>query len=388
MGAFEQYEILKGQESDINEHLPVLYKYAKECDHVTEFGVRGIVSTWALLAPHPKRLVSYDIRHPRQFRGNLQAVYDNRGDTDYSFIIGNTLDVDIEPTDLLFIDTWHTYKQLKAELERHFSKVRKYILLHDTETFGTVGEDDGEGLSKAIEEFLSDNPDWKVKEKLSNNNGLTVIERREEDGYSVIIPTMWRSELIQKMLLKYDDCDLVKEVIIIDNDPGKTPDLSIYRKAIPYSKGTNIYVNPAWNWGVQLAGHKIILANDDILIEGLDLVLRSISESDFDIVGAGIRPDPHGLRIKEISTFPANSYGCFMYVRNYVSVPDQIKMWYGDDIQFYHSKKRGMLMNFGITTRKSTTIDSDKAYFRGVIGKNDIAEYKRLVSEGAIPRVI
>ena len=388
MGAFEQYEILKGQESDINEHLPVLYKYAKECDHVTEFGVRGIVSTWAFLAPHPKRLVSYDIRHPRQFRGNLQAVYDNRGDTDYSFIIGNTLDVDIEPTDLLFIDTWHTYKQLKAELERHFSKVRKYILLHDTETFGTVGEDDGEGLSKAIEEFLSDNPDWKVKEKLSNNNGLTVLENINVKLFSIIIPTMWRSPFIWEMLPKYQVSEFVGEVIIIDNAPSPKNDVSAYDKVKMYTKGENIFVNPAWNWGVSLAKYSIVLANDDILIEDLDIVLGEISRSNFDIVGAGIKPDDAGRRIKNIQRFPANSFGCFMFVKNYVAVPETIRMWYGDDIQFYHNKKRGVLMNFGITTRKSTTIDSERAYFRGVIGRADIAEYKRLLVAGMIPKVI
>ena len=32
---------------DIMEHLPTLYKYAKECDSVFETGVRGCVSSWA-----------------------------------------------------------------------------------------------------------------------------------------------------------------------------------------------------------------------------------------------------------------------------------------------------------------------------------------------------
>ena len=32
--------------SDINEHLPTIIKYGQECDHITEMGVRGIVSTW------------------------------------------------------------------------------------------------------------------------------------------------------------------------------------------------------------------------------------------------------------------------------------------------------------------------------------------------------
>ena len=35
--------------SDIYEHLPTLYNYAKECDSVFETGVRGCISSWAFL---------------------------------------------------------------------------------------------------------------------------------------------------------------------------------------------------------------------------------------------------------------------------------------------------------------------------------------------------
>ena len=35
--------------SDINEHLPTLYNYAKNCESIIECGVRGVVSSWALL---------------------------------------------------------------------------------------------------------------------------------------------------------------------------------------------------------------------------------------------------------------------------------------------------------------------------------------------------
>ena len=44
----EEYERLCGRTSDINEHLPTLYKYASECESVFETGVREVVSSWAL----------------------------------------------------------------------------------------------------------------------------------------------------------------------------------------------------------------------------------------------------------------------------------------------------------------------------------------------------
>ena len=33
------------------------------------------------------------------------------------------------------------------------------------------------GLGKAIDEFLLENSNWKIKEKYVNNNGLTVLEK-------------------------------------------------------------------------------------------------------------------------------------------------------------------------------------------------------------------
>ena len=57
----QNYELKKNTESDINQHLETLKNYAAKCQHITEMGVRGIVSTWALLAGKPKTFKCYDI---------------------------------------------------------------------------------------------------------------------------------------------------------------------------------------------------------------------------------------------------------------------------------------------------------------------------------------
>ena len=44
-----KYNQLCETPSDINEHLPTLYEYAKKCDSVIETGVRGCVSSYALV---------------------------------------------------------------------------------------------------------------------------------------------------------------------------------------------------------------------------------------------------------------------------------------------------------------------------------------------------
>ena len=175
-----QEKCLRG--SDINEHLPTLKKYAGVCDHVTEMGVRGLVSTYSFLAARPKALISIDIQAPPRFCTTYPTLVQvaQAAGTRFRFQLADTLVVEIEETDLLFIDTEHTYKQLKEELLRHAAKARKFILLHDTETFGYADMEPskGKGLMPALHEFLAQNPQWSIIEHFENNNGLTVLGRQ------------------------------------------------------------------------------------------------------------------------------------------------------------------------------------------------------------------
>jgi hypothetical protein len=188
----EKYKQLSETHSDINEHLSTLKKYTEECDTIVEMGVRRIVSTWAFLAGNPKKLVSLDLYNPEKFGGNLQEVYDAIKSTgiDYSFVEQDSLKYEMKPCDLLFIDTFHDYLQLKKELNKHQGKVNKYIILHDTVSFGFSDESEYDdyhtprsetnlpkGLLPAIEEFLYHNRNWVIWEKKPNNNGLTVLKR-------------------------------------------------------------------------------------------------------------------------------------------------------------------------------------------------------------------
>jgi len=157
--------------SDINEHIPTLKRYADLCEHVTEFGVRTAVSTWAWVMSNAKTIRCYDIN-----RCNVNA---HQGEADklgkeFSFSQVNVIadKFEIEPTDLLFIDTDHTYRQCSEEFKKHSNKVKKFIILHDTVTFGAE-------LNKAIEEFLDKNRDWMVRETCLNNNGLTVLAKKD-----------------------------------------------------------------------------------------------------------------------------------------------------------------------------------------------------------------
>ena len=173
----DAFEFSTRKPSDINEHLPMLYFLAQQCHHVTEFGVRTGESTLAFLhglQARPATLRSYDIND--QF--GVHKTMAPHTTADWTFSICSTLAISpIEPTDLLFIDTLHRYDQVAGELALHGDAVRRWIVFHDTETFGTVGDDGGDGINRAIDEWLHAKPEWRIVYRTHRNNGLTVIER-------------------------------------------------------------------------------------------------------------------------------------------------------------------------------------------------------------------
>ena len=168
----ERYAAMVATPSDINTHLPKLRDLASQCSHVTEFGVRGGVSTTALLAAQPDYLVCYDISYCPVIE-NLVMI---RGKCNLSLTLADTAKVAIAPTDMLFIDTHHTGPQLTAELS-NACRVRKYIAMHDTKLYGLIGDRGEPGLLGAIKVFLEANREWKQVYHTDVNCGLTVLER-------------------------------------------------------------------------------------------------------------------------------------------------------------------------------------------------------------------
>ena len=187
------------QLSDINEHLPTLYEYAKNCESVFETGVRGCVSSYAFAlgllhnGSTKKRFLMNDI-----VECDISELLPLCSDIDVNSIWKNNLELEFKETfDLTFIDTWHVYGQLKRELHKFKEVTNKYIIMHDTtvdaidgesirmgsniehesEVSGIPVEEITRGLWPAIEEFLESNPEWVIQERFTNNNGLTVLKK-------------------------------------------------------------------------------------------------------------------------------------------------------------------------------------------------------------------
>ncbi len=144
-------------------------KYASMVDTVVEFGVYTGLSTTAFLAANPKKLRSYDITNVNLSILSELVSYAESNNIDFQFIIGNSLEIEIDNTDLLFIDTVHKRKHTEAELQRHSKNVNKYIILHDTTAWP--------GVFEAVVDFLIKNNEWFIVEHCNKDSGMIVLKR-------------------------------------------------------------------------------------------------------------------------------------------------------------------------------------------------------------------
>lgn len=175
----QEYQAACERISDIHVHLPLLHMLADRCDHVTEFGVRTGESSRAILSSKANIIRMYDLQLDVHVQDLVQLA--QHAGKQVSYTQADTLKLQIEPTDLLFIDTLHTHDQLKAELARHAWRVKRYMVFHDTHTFGLQDEPgySGPGLLPAILEFIAEVRYWRVIHHTVNNNGFTVLERHQ-----------------------------------------------------------------------------------------------------------------------------------------------------------------------------------------------------------------
>ena len=177
------YEACKAGDVHAGTLMPILRNYAAKCRTVFELGTANCHSASAFLLGGA-RLVSVDhlkegwkqnLPALRAVIGDVQAAVDGR----FMFIEGDSREVECpEEYDLLFVDSEHTYECCIAELRRHGPKAKKWILLHDTDIFGKVGDPGGgEGLLKAIDEFLAEQPEWERECHYTLGSGMTILRR-------------------------------------------------------------------------------------------------------------------------------------------------------------------------------------------------------------------
>ena len=135
---------------------------------ITEFGPFQGCSTAAWLRLRPKKFVTVD--QGVSLDVDLYKKAAEEINVDFQFIQGSDLEIDIEPCELLFIDTVHTEEHTYQELQRHADKVSKYLVFHDVAEprFGTLA---------GIKRWWKDHPEWKLKYQDLDDCGFLILKK-------------------------------------------------------------------------------------------------------------------------------------------------------------------------------------------------------------------
>jgi len=151
---------------DMVPHVDQLKGYASEAHRIIEFGLRGGVSTWALLDGLPANgsLIGVDIDPGALIAKRV------REDPRFTFIVGDSVKVKLPSAgaDLVMIDSSHEYDQTVEELKVADRLAPKRIILHDYLYHDTPA------VKRAVDGFVAFG-DYKIEVVHPSSWGLAVL---------------------------------------------------------------------------------------------------------------------------------------------------------------------------------------------------------------------
>lgn len=165
---------------------------------------------------------------------------------------------------------------------------------------------------------------------------------------SVVVPTLWRFPPFLNFVQQLVELSVIEEVIIVNNNIEMTPTHPVlaHSKVRLLSFQQNIFVNPAWNLGVQLSqSDKICIINDDVIVDlKLFFVMDEFLSKDMGLVGlCPGRPEFNQPSITDGNicfqpwigehTF---GFGSLFFVdkNNWNPIPNDLNVYYGDNWAF------------------------------------------------------
>jgi hypothetical protein len=171
-------------QSNEDPHLITVLRYGSRVDHATEMGGLTGKTTNALIVAGTKTIRSYD---RNDVKGDDLIAQGQELGLDVALIPNtDTMTVEIQPTELLLINTPFEGNFRFAELTKHHGKVSRFILLPRTSEFAlqahssvTLTNDVKPiGLSFGINAFIQEHDEWFIREHWVEDKGFTVLERR------------------------------------------------------------------------------------------------------------------------------------------------------------------------------------------------------------------
>jgi len=222
-----------------------------------------------------------------------------------------------------------------------------------------------------------------------------------DSKFSIVIPTMWRYEPFVDFLVKLVDYDLVDEIILIDNDNTRRPSADVlnHSKIKNYDFGRNIFVNPAWNFGVHISkNNNVCILNDDVSFD-LRLFNRvgAVLSEQTGVIGIcpgldEFKQPPY--RDGSIDVIPWRGehtfgFGCLMCVHKswWDDIPDGLDIYYGDNWIFDSCLVKGktnyFITNIDMHTPYASTTKevgtSTKLDHESVLYKQTFNDYKNRI---------
>jgi glycosyltransferase involved in cell wall biosynthesis len=220
---------------------------------------------------------------------------------------------------------------------------REIILLSKYREDVGVGGEDMEWSSRVRSHLKTSSSIDKVLYHYNYSN--TESESKRNYMFTVVIPTIWSSDKIYESVALLNSSYAVGEIIIINNRPEACKKKLEGEKVREFVFETNQYVNPSWNFGVSQAKfEKICILNDDVLLE--DMVLHfmtlrleeswvglvGLSKSCYDLSDAHKDYRERNWHLEQIAV-RNRGFGCALFIKkeNYVPIPEDLKIWFGDD---------------------------------------------------------
>lgn len=222
------------------------------------------------------------------------------------------------------------------------------------------------------------------------------------DKLSIVIPTMQKNvDVLNKLIDELNEDNSVDEIIVIDNSTkGFTYNSEKVRVILPKQ---NLFVNPSWNLGVKEAKNNYVgILNDDLIFQKdyCSQVLNFLqSNENIGLVGMDSSLVINSLPT-EFNEYPENKEISFVEINdsydtgfwgstvfgkkeNYYEIPNEMKIWCGDNYLIEMNKKKGkqnyQVVNCGVKHLISLTATASSSCIRQILAE-DVRFYSKMDS--------
>ena len=196
--------------------------------------------------------------------------------------------------------------------------------------------------------------------------------------FTVVIPTMWKFKPFLQFVEDMASIAHVGEIIIIDNNKSETPEHRVlnHPKVRHVVCDNNIFVNPAWNLGVELAqNERVCIINDDLIFD-LKVFYRmwphiSPERGVYGMSAGNVQMNQVPITTGEIDVYHCTTpyhhsthfgFGQFMMFNknNYIPIIDGLDIYWGDnfiyDTMFFQMNQNYQIANMFHYTPYATTV--------------------------------